>query len=326
MTDIVDDMHRWRRSIEKLRDEHTRDSEQRREDLERLRAASREALDEAHHLRRQASREGAERRRKTLDRLRGRVADVFGDVAEDLESFREEFRDESERSRRRRRAAVEQSSSAVEQLLEGLRAELSANGTQIAEEAREDREDRNRLFEELRASVRAVRQEARDDCEAFAKRMRQLQDVLNNPEASIEVETNSEVPSPNDRTRGVADEPTEPTEPGERTESAANESGGDETSSVEATAHKRADGGATARSAATPASNRESESSSAELTEIVGIGPSTSDVLKRSDYTTVRELADATPEELRDALDDLAPFSNVEHWIEQARDLVGPRS
>ncbi len=59
------------------------------------------------------------------------------------------------------------------------------------------------------------------------------------------------------------------------------------------------------------------------LTVIRGIGIVTQNQLYKAGIKTYAALADARPEELREALGDVARGAKIERWIAQARELAG---
>ena len=59
-----------------------------------------------------------------------------------------------------------------------------------------------------------------------------------------------------------------------------------------------------------------------DLEQIIGIGPSTKRVLVGAGFMTFDAIATSAPEQLNDALGDLARFANVDHWIRQAQELA----
>ena len=67
-----------------------------------------------------------------------------------------------------------------------------------------------------------------------------------------------------------------------------------------------------------------SEPAHDDLTELKGIGPSMQRRLHKANIFTYAQLAESKPEELRQALGEVASLANVEEWIEQARERVQP--
>ena len=59
-----------------------------------------------------------------------------------------------------------------------------------------------------------------------------------------------------------------------------------------------------------------------DLERIVGVGPSTKQVLYEAGLFYFQDLARMSPEAVTNMLGSLARFANVEHWIEQAQQLV----
>ncbi|MFH2218410.1 MAG: helix-hairpin-helix domain-containing protein [Pseudomonadota bacterium] len=59
-----------------------------------------------------------------------------------------------------------------------------------------------------------------------------------------------------------------------------------------------------------------------DLTVISGIGPARQGQLNEAGYYTFAQLAESTPEKLREILGGSARSANVENWIEDARDLA----
>lgn len=62
-----------------------------------------------------------------------------------------------------------------------------------------------------------------------------------------------------------------------------------------------------------------------DLTAIQGIGITLQNRLNRAGITTYAELAEAKPEQVREALGKLSRGAKVEAWIGQARDLVASK-
>jgi predicted flap endonuclease-1-like 5' DNA nuclease len=64
------------------------------------------------------------------------------------------------------------------------------------------------------------------------------------------------------------------------------------------------------------------EVSSDDFTVITGIGPALQGRLNKAGYYTFVQLANSTPEKLREILGESARSANVKNWIEYARDLA----
>ncbi len=62
-----------------------------------------------------------------------------------------------------------------------------------------------------------------------------------------------------------------------------------------------------------------------DLTAIQGIGIAMQNRLNRAGITTYAELAEAKPEQVREALGKLSLGAKVEAWISQARELVASK-
>ena len=62
-----------------------------------------------------------------------------------------------------------------------------------------------------------------------------------------------------------------------------------------------------------------------DLTAIQGIGITVQNRLNRAGITTYAELAEAKPEQVREALGKLSRGAKVEAWISQARELVASK-
>jgi predicted flap endonuclease-1-like 5' DNA nuclease len=62
-----------------------------------------------------------------------------------------------------------------------------------------------------------------------------------------------------------------------------------------------------------------------DLTAIRGIGITVQNRLNRASITTYAELAEAKPEQVREALGKLSRVAKVEAWISQARELVASK-
>ena len=60
-----------------------------------------------------------------------------------------------------------------------------------------------------------------------------------------------------------------------------------------------------------------------DLTSIRGIGPGMRGRLNQAGIHTFAQIAQSTPEELRELLGDAGRLAKVEMWIEQAHDMVG---
>ena len=65
------------------------------------------------------------------------------------------------------------------------------------------------------------------------------------------------------------------------------------------------------------------EEALADLTRIRGIGSDYAEMLYQSGFTTIADLANATPDQLREALPpETHNLANFEDWIEQAKALL----
>ena len=62
-----------------------------------------------------------------------------------------------------------------------------------------------------------------------------------------------------------------------------------------------------------------------DLTAIRGIGITTQDRLNRAGITTYAQLAEAKPEQVREALGKLSGGAKVEAWISQAQELAASK-
>ena len=62
-----------------------------------------------------------------------------------------------------------------------------------------------------------------------------------------------------------------------------------------------------------------------DLTAIRGIGITVQNRLNRAGITTYAQVAEAKPEQVREALGKLSRGASVEAWISQARDLVASK-
>ncbi len=62
-----------------------------------------------------------------------------------------------------------------------------------------------------------------------------------------------------------------------------------------------------------------------DLTAIRGIGIAVQNRLNRAGITTYAQLAEAKPEQVREALGKLSRGARAEAWISQARDLVASK-
>jgi predicted flap endonuclease-1-like 5' DNA nuclease len=62
-----------------------------------------------------------------------------------------------------------------------------------------------------------------------------------------------------------------------------------------------------------------------DLTQIQGIGPKMALRLRKAGVRTFDDLADVSPEEVREIMGGLPSFANVENWIEQADDRADDR-
>ncbi len=60
-----------------------------------------------------------------------------------------------------------------------------------------------------------------------------------------------------------------------------------------------------------------------DLTAIRGIGITTQDRLNRAGITTYAQLAEAKPEQVREALGEFSRGARVKEWISRARELAG---
>ncbi len=76
------------------------------------------------------------------------------------------------------------------------------------------------------------------------------------------------------------------------------------------------------RAADKAAANSPDESSSDDLTAIRGIGIATENRLYRAGIKSYRQLARATPEDVRKILGKFAGGASVEKWIAQAKQLA----
>ncbi len=76
------------------------------------------------------------------------------------------------------------------------------------------------------------------------------------------------------------------------------------------------------RAADNAAGNSPDESSSDHLTAIRGIGIATENRLYRAGIKSYRQLAQATPEDVRKILGKFAGGASVEKWIAQAKQLA----
>ncbi|MGM0704752.1 MAG: helix-hairpin-helix domain-containing protein, partial [Bacteroidota bacterium] len=66
------------------------------------------------------------------------------------------------------------------------------------------------------------------------------------------------------------------------------------------------------------ASGTEPDPEPDDFSVLQGVGPKIADRLHEAGFITFADLADATPSEIRDRIDELPPFVNVIAWVEQA--------
>ena len=242
--------------------------------------------------------QGRAQRRETLERVRDEVGALTGAVRDELDAARDGRAERAREMKRDLREQVGRIAEDVERVRGEARALVGDYARDRVEGAERDRVARHEALERLRDQVSGLRAES-------SERLARVRAELEEAHALWHGTWTAPEPPPAPEPVAVAPEPAPAPEP---------EPAPTPTPTPEPVASVRL----TTRSTKEVARSLVPD----DLERIVGIGPSTAEVLSSAGFTTFDALAGCSPDELNDVLGDLARFANVEHWIRQASEFA----
>lgn len=306
---IAEDMRRLRQEIEYSRGQRQEKTRERKERVQELARESDEIRAEARRDLQTVAAELLAMQRERLLEVCSRVEFLRGEARELIASSRVERMEEGAKAAELRQEAIHARREAMGQLQAEV-AEMRALHQQFLEQERVEGSAKRRLaiqglsheVSELREGVQILLGEFKQEFEA-------LRHYWNSAgEEFLEEVANSAPPTP--VVKAVV--PKEPIK--EAAKEAKNVRRPEEAPSVVAPVAGKAK--------IVPQRRKKPGEEPDDLELIVGIGPSTKEVLYGSGLYYFHDLAEISPEGLKQNLGNLARFANVEHWIEQAQELI----
>jgi predicted flap endonuclease-1-like 5' DNA nuclease len=281
---------------------------------------------------------GAEDRHARLSELGDSIGELRAQVAEELSGARRELAHLAQRERGERQEQIQELVSSVSRIREEAASLLNSFREARAEDASISEQERREFLER----ARQFRQTIEDDVSQLRETYRtQLADA-SKASGTARIESMDEIRESVERIRGEAASMLEDVRVDleQARNSFRKQVAASEPATAEPTATPAATNADTTNIATNPApDDAEVTSGSADeaperpivpeepgreddLTEIVGIGPSTTLVLRAAGIKSFVDIANASSEEMREALGELARFSNIEYWADQARRIL----
>jgi predicted flap endonuclease-1-like 5' DNA nuclease len=294
MATMAENMDRLRGEIDRAADDrHARLSEL-GDSIEELRAQVAEELSGARReLAHLAQRERGERQEQ-IQELVSSVSRIREEAASLLNSFREARAEDASISEQERREFLERARQFRQTIEDDVSQLRETYRTQLADASKAGGTARIESMDEIRESVERIRGEAASMLEDVRVDLEQARNSFRKQVAASEAPA-TEQTATNADTRNTATNPAP--DDAEVPSGSADE--------------------APERPIVPEDPGREDD-----LTEIVGIGPSTTLVLRAAGIRSFVDIANASPEQMREALGELARFSNIEYWADQARRIL----
>lgn len=276
-------------------------------------------------------------RKERIDVLRAEVQQISSEVAATLKQFRNELADAAARGREERPKAVLEAEAFMENLrrdMAAIKREMTEQRQQLQQQAKEER---IAFLRDVRLSVEGILKEART---ARAEHRTELDETRREWNEKRGGATGSPVakPQPNPaQASKKAAASTAGTDEG-NSQDAVNRTafvGGDGAQNDHEATAKPVDSQKESKVNADVAANvlrqkkdadtanRPAEAlatGTSELAHIEGIGPRMAALLHNAGYTTLADLAEATPEDVKEKVGELPAFADVPAWIRQAQE------
>lgn len=301
---ISEDMKRLRKEIETSRQKRAQDAVTRRQKIKVL-------ADKSLAVRRQAQRELADNsqwlaglQRERLLEIGHRVQEIRRESRELVAQFRHNFNEQSKSHRQQRLAAMEQYEQFYDDLVKEVGHLRASFRQELIEQKHEDELARRESREKTHQQVEQLRRELNQLIGEYQGELTELRHFWNAPPSTSGPAKSAQ---PHQPQKPASTEPPSHNEP--PPESAPNEA-------------KPGPSHLSSPAQQPPDSPYKTPREPDDLERIVGIGPSTKEVLYEAGLFYFDDLATMSPDSVTEMLGNLARFANVEHWIEQAREII----
>ena len=347
MASVAEQVQQLKREMAEQRRDRAESLRQIRSDVHAVEGTVANMLSQFREARSQDAQVSRQERQEHMRAVRADAQSITGSVAGLLEQFHSERAAATQAESDERMAFVDQVRTRVKTLLSEAnearseartqdKAQRQAAMRQIADEVaqllQESRSVRGHLVDDVRADTKRILEEAR----AEQSERRAVMQVLHN--AWIRAEDAPETPRPQAASEPVsaAVPDASPSEEASTPEEASSEASSSEAAPVsDDYAVPATSGEADAEETATeatetdtqdkgnvPEANGEPKADDSrepdDFAVLQGVGPKIADRLHEAGFITFADLANASPNEIRDRIDELPPFVNVMAWIEQA--------
>ncbi|WP_022834766.1 helix-hairpin-helix domain-containing protein [Salisaeta longa] len=319
MQELADQMQQLRKDFAAARNLQRERLGTIREDVHQIGEAVEDLLHTFRDERIGAANELQAQRREYLNELQQEVKALSSRVAASLQTYRDARVEAAQTNRADRAEAVREAQAFVENLRVEVRDFMKDMEGERSQRKEAAANARRAFLSGVRVSVRTLLAEARTARHHQHTASRPADTKQSSaPSRSTEPSASSAASATSQDSSSTADDATAPGgAQATASESAAAPSATEDTASSNPSAASSAD------PKDTSGSTRHEESSSSRtfdnLAAIKGIGPKMAFRLRQAGVVTFDDLADLTPEDLRELMDGLPSFADVESWIEQAK-------
>ena len=342
MASISEQVRQLKQEMAEQRLERTQALEKLRSEVHAVGDDVSEMLAQFREERATAARVGQAERKQRLQELRDETQSITGEVADMLAQFRNEHEATSQAELENRTAFVEQVRGQVEALLNDAReARTKAHrasqadrqetmkrlSQEVAQLIAQSRSERGSLMDSIRADTKRILETAREE---QAERRADIEAMHRAWTEQAESPISDIDPAPTSMSSEASGTPTTDAYPETPSQDATQE-----TPSPEAPSEQSATQDAEASSeapqppsiqvpgdASTPTEQEADAQEPDDFSVLQGVGPKIADELRAAGYATFKDIAVASPKEIRENVEGLPPFVNVASWIDQASKQV----
>lgn len=336
MASVAEQVQQLKREMAEKRRERAESLQRIRSDVQAIGGTVGTMLNQFSEARTQDAQTSRQKRREHMNAVRAEAQSITGGVADLLEQFHSERAAATQAESDARRASVDEVRVRVRALLSEARdarseartqdkAQRQAAMRQIADEVAQlieaSRSARGHLVDAIRADTERVLEEAR----AEQSERRAVMQALHNAWTRTEDSPNASAPPPAEEVYDAAPSEEEPT-PDKADDKSSKEAVVTDAAETavetapEDTAQTQDAGEAQDASATQPTQQESTQPTQGpdDFSVLQGVGAKIADRLHEAGFTTFADLANTTPSEIRNRIDELPPFVNTMAWIEQA--------
>jgi predicted flap endonuclease-1-like 5' DNA nuclease len=307
---LAEDMNRLRSEIEAQRYERQARMQEIRGEVGQLKGDVGSMLQGFRQALETMAEDGKSRRQESIQEIVNSVSGIRRDSVARIAAFREQLQQMSQASAQERRLFVEAAGdyfarlkNDVAVMQEAFHAERMTNAANDRAQRQADMQRIGGAVDELLQHTHDMRMQFRNELDAARAAWQDLHNF--DLDAYVAERASQQAQQPKPTTTTTA----------QPTTSASTPAPASQASQPAAAPAPKPEPTPAPRRVATP-------SEPDDLTQIVGIGPSTSQVLANAGIVSFAQLATSTPEDLNGVLGELARFANVKHWIKQANELL----